>query len=238
MENPNKKESEQPRIAVVIPAYNEEKNIVKIIQKVKPLVDEVVVVDDGSIDQTFFLARRQGVKVLKHIINRGQGAALETGNQCALRLGAEIIVHFDADGQYLAEEIKNLVEPIKNGEAEVVFGSRFLEKKSEIPFLKEKIIIPFGRLVNKIFFKVFLIDPQSGFRALSKKALLNFQISNDGSAHCSEIIYKVFKYNLKIKEVAVTVIYQNFGQGILSGKGRGTGGLNIIKDLFLAKLMD
>ena len=64
-------------------------------------------VDDGSIDQTFFLAQSQGIKALKHIINRGQGAALETGNQYALLLGAEIIVHFDADGQYLAEEIKN-----------------------------------------------------------------------------------------------------------------------------------
>ena len=169
MENKNIKKSEQQKVVVVIPAYNEEKNIIEIIQKVKPLVDEVVVVDDGSIDQTFFLAQSQGIKALKHIINRGQGAALETGNQYALLLGAEIIVHFDADGQYLAEEIKNLVEPIKNGEAEAVFGSRFLEKKSKIPFLKEKMIIPFGRLINKIFFKVFLIDPQSGFRALSRK---------------------------------------------------------------------
>jgi len=219
------------KVIVVIPAYNEEKTIVELINKVKPLVDEIIVVDDGSKDQTAHLAEKQKVIVLRHLINRGQGAALQTGNQYALKRGGEIIVHFDADGQFLAEEIKDIVQPLKKGEADVVFGSRFLEKKSEIPWLKKQIIIPLAHLVNKLMIGFSLTDPQSGFRALSRKAVEIIQIENDGMAHCSEILYKVFKNNFKIKEVPITVIYHNFGQ-------RFGGGIKIIKDLFLAKLMD
>ncbi len=223
---------------IVIPAYNEEKNIGEVIKKVKPLVEEVIIVDDGSSDQTVRVAQEQGVIVLKHLINRGQGAALETGNQYALKQKADIVVHFDADGQFSAEEIKDVIKPIKRGEAEVVFGSRFLGKKSEIPWFKEKIIIPLAGLVNKFLLNVYLSDPQSGFRALSKKAVEKIRIENDGMAHCSEILYKVFKNNFKVKEVPITVIYRGFGQGILSGRGRGSGGLKVIRDLLLAKLMD
>jgi len=219
------------KIIVVIPAHNEEKTIVEVINKVKPLVDEIVIVDDGSNDQTYQLAEQQGVTVLKHLINRGQGAALQTGNQYALKKGGEIIVHFDADGQFLAEEIREIVQPLKQGEAEVVFGSRFLEKKSEIPWFKKQIIIPLARLANKLIIGFSLTDPQSGFRALSRKATEIIQIENDGMAHCSEILYKVFKNNFKIKEVPITVIYHDFGQ-------RFGGGIKIIKDLLLAKLMD
>jgi len=219
------------KIFVIIPAYNEEKNIVKVLKSVKPLVNRVIVVDDGSSDKTAQLAEQQGVTVLRHLINRGQGAALQTGNQYALKKGGEIIVHFDADGQFLAEEIKDIVQPLEQGEADVVFGSRFLEKKSEIPWFKEKIILPIGKIVNKLMIGVSLTDPQSGFRALSRRAVQNFNIENDGMAHCSEILYKVFKNNFKIKEVPITVIYHNFGQ-------RFSGGIKIIKDLFLAKLMD
>lgn len=223
---------------IVIPAYNEEKKINEVIKKVKPLVEEVIIVDDGSSDQTVRVAQEQGVIVLKHLINRGQGAALETGNQYALKQKADIVVHFDADGQFSAEEIKDIIRPIERGEAEVVFGSRFLGKKSEIPWFKEKIIIPLAGLVNKLLLNVSLSDPQSGFRALSKKAVEKIRIENDGMAHCSEILYKVFKNNFKVKEVPITVIYRGFGQGILSGRGRGSGGLKVIRDLLLAKLMD
>ncbi|MDD5626185.1 MAG: glycosyltransferase family 2 protein [Patescibacteria group bacterium] len=225
------------KIVVVIPAYNEEKNIEKVINEVKPLVNELVIVDDGSSDKTFELAKKQGVTVLRHLINRGQGAALQTGDEYALNNQADIVVHFDADGQFLSSEIKEIILPIQNGEADAVFGSRFLGKKSEIPWFKEKIIIPLAGLVNKILINISLTDPQNGFRALSRKALEKITIENDGMAHCSEILYKVSKNKLTIKEVPITVIYHDFGQGIFRGNGRGTGGLRIIKDLFLARLM-
>ncbi len=222
---------EHKKIMAVIPAYNEEKNIIDVIDRVKPVVDEIVIVDDGSKDKTFDLVQKQGVTVLRHLINRGQGAALETGDQYAREQGADIVVHFDADGQFLAEEIKDIIEPIEKEEADVVFGSRFLGKKSEIPIIKEKIIIPLAALANKILINVSLTDPQSGFRALSKKALEKIRIENEGMAHNSEIQYKVFKNNLKVKEIPIKVIYRHFGQPF-------HGGFKIIKDLLLFRLME
>jgi len=219
------------KIFCIIPAFNEAKTIAEVINKVKPLVDKVVVVDDGSIDNTYKLARAQGITVLRHIINRGQGAALQTGNEYAINNQADIIIHFDADGQFLAEEIIDIISPIQSGEAEVVFGSRFLEKKSKIPWRKKHIIIPLAHLVNKIFFSVTLSDPQSGFRALSRRAAKKIIISQDRMAHCSEIIYRVHEHNLKIKEVPITILYHNFGQ-------RFSEGLKIIKDLFFSQLIN
>jgi len=215
----------------VIPAYNEEGTIIEVINRVKPLVSEIVVVDDGSSDKTRELAEKQNITVLFHFINRGQGAALATGNQYALRAGADIIVHFDADGQFLAEEIKDIISPIIKGEADIVFGSRFLGKKSNMPPFKKYVIIPLAHLVNKIFTGSNLTDPQNGFRALSRKAASQIKIEQDGMAHNTEIISKAFASGLKIKEVPVTVIYHNFGQ-------RFSGGLKIIKDLILARLIN
>ncbi len=230
-EDKNIKEKGNKKVFVVIPAYNERKTIVEVIKGVKPLVDEIIVVDDGSTDDTSRLAEEQGVTVLRHFINRGQGAALQTGDQYALDKGADIIVHFDADGQFLAKEIGDIVEPIKSGEAEAVFGSRFLGRKSDIPWLKEKIILPLAKIVNKIFIGKSLTDSQSGFRALSKKAARRIEIENDKMAHNTEIQGKIFKNNFKIKEVPINVIYHKFGQ-------RFKGGIRIVKELLLAKLMD
>ncbi len=215
----------------IIPAYNEEKTIKEVLEKIKPLVSEIVVVDDGSTDNTFKLAKDQGVTVLKHIINRGQGAALQTGNQYALINRADIVVHFDADGQFMGEEIKDIIKPIAQGKADVVFGSRFLSKKSYIPYFKKYIILPLARLVNKLFLGVNLTDPQAGFRAMSAKAIKKITIEHNSMAHCSEIMYKTIKFNLKYQEVPITVIYKNFGQ-------RFGGGIKILKDLLLARLLN
>jgi len=219
------------KVFCVIPAYNEANSIAKVIDSVKPEVDEVVVVDDGSKDATKKIASQKGVTVLSHLINRGQGAALATGNEYALKNGADIIVHFDADGQFLAEEIKDAIAPIISGEAEIVFGSRFLGKKSNMPWLKKNLLIPLAHLVNKIFVGATLSDPQNGFRAMSRIAAEKIKIEQAGMAHNTEIIHKAFSLGLKIKEIPVTVIYNNFGQ-------RFSGGLKIIKDLFIARLIN
>ncbi len=215
----------------IIPAYNEEKTIVEVINSVKPLVDQVVVVDDGSGDKTFELAKAQDVAVLHHIINRGQGAALKTGTEYALKHSADIIVHFDADGQFLANDIKSVVKPIKKGEAEVVFGSRFLSKESNVPFSKKYLIMPLAKLINKIFSGIKLTDPQSGFRAISAYAARQINWQQDRMAHCSEILFAVSRADLKIKEVPITVIYHNFGQKFADG-------FRILKDLFMARLIN
>ncbi|MBI4779060.1 glycosyltransferase family 2 protein [Candidatus Falkowbacteria bacterium] len=217
----------------IIPAFNEEKNIITVVSQVKPLVDEVVVVDDCSSDRTADLAERTGVVLLRHIINRGQGAALRTGTEYCLKNGAEIIVHFDADGQFLSQDIKKVAEPIKAGAAEVVFGSRFLNSGHSLamPPFKKYFIMPLARAVNKIFFNVNLTDPQSGFRAMSREAARKISWQQDRMAHCSEIMFAVKKNNFKVKEAPITVVYHNFGQNFF-------GGLKILKDLFIATLIN
>ena len=134
------------KISCVIPAWNEAKNISAVVSKVRPWVSETIVVDDCSDDETSQLARTAGATVLRHPINRCQGAALQTGDEYALENGADIIVHFDGDDQFLAEEIRDMTAPITSGQADIVFGSRFLGKPTNLPALKRHLIIPAARL--------------------------------------------------------------------------------------------
>jgi polyprenyl-phospho-N-acetylgalactosaminyl synthase len=214
----------------IIPAFNEERSIKKVINDVRPMVDEIVIVDDASSDQTSDLAEQAKVTVLRHIVNRGQGASLETGDQYALANDADIVVHFDADGQFRSEDIKSMIEPILSGRADIVFGSRFKGLRSDMPWSKEFVIMPLARMFNFVFFRSDLTDPQSGFRALNRKALERIRIGQDKMAHCSEIISKAFRYGLKIEEVPIKVIYNEFGL-------RFSGGFRIIKDFFINLLI-
>ena len=212
------------KISCVIPAYNEAKKINQVILKVLPLVDELIVIDDCSRDNTYELIKLTKAIALRHPINRGQGAALQTGDEYALAHGADIVVHFDADDQFKAEEIPSLIAPIIAGQADAVFGSRFLGS-ANFPFTKRVIIMPLARLINR-FFGIKMSDPQSGFRAMNKETLNQIKIENRGMAHCSEILYKVVKTKAKIIEVPITVTYHEFGQSF-------GGGFKIIKDLLI-----
>ncbi len=224
------------RVFVVIPAFNEEQSIGSVLAELKNLPYEVVVINDASSDQTAKIVEQFPVVLLSHRLNRGQGAALQTGNDYALKMGADIIVHFDADGQFLVKEISEIIAPLLTQQYDIVFGSRFLDKKSELPWLKDKLIFPIARLINRLFLGIKLTDPQSGFRAMTKETAAKIIIEHDGAAHCSEIAAKAHKLKLRIKEVPMTVKYFSFGQSLLAGKGRGQGGLQIIKDLLFNKL--
>ncbi|MCU0679919.1 MAG: glycosyltransferase family 2 protein [Planctomycetes bacterium] len=218
------------KIICVIPAWNEAKTISLVVKKVLPFVQEVVVVDDGSKDETSQLAKQAGATVLRHLINQGQGAALQTGNEYALTQKADVIIHFDADNQFNAEEIPIVIKPIIEQKADMVFGSRFLEKKSKLPFIKEHLLMPLARLVNKLLFGIRLSDPQNGFRAYSRLAAQKIIIKQREFAHCTEIIHLAFASKLRISEVPITVTYHRFGQNF-------SGGLRIIKDLILGKII-
>jgi glycosyltransferase involved in cell wall biosynthesis len=222
------------KVFIIIPAYNEEKRIAQVLQELSVLPYEVVVIDDCSADKTTDIVRGFKVTLLRHKLNRGQGAALQTGNQYAVEQGADILVHFDGDGQFLVSEIADFVKQIENG-YDVVLGSRFLGKKSEVPKIKNNIIFPIARVVN-LFFGIRLTDPQSGFRAFSRKAAQFLQIENDGGAHCSEIASKAFKNKLKIKEIPIFVQYHRFGQSFLSSRGRKQSALQIVFDLLFSKI--
>lgn len=222
------------KIICVVPSFNEEKNIVRVIRGVLERVDVVVVVDDASSDNTISALRlasfNERLIVVRHAFNRGQGASLQTGNEVALKLGADVIVHFDADGQFVVSEIDDLVGVIKSGECDIAIGSRFLGKESNIPFMKEYVILPLGRVVNRVSFgKNSLTDPQSGFRAMLASVAEKIDIEQNRMAHCSEILAKVIKGGFRVKEVPITVIYNEFGQNFL-------GGLSIVKDMVVSRL--
>jgi glycosyltransferase involved in cell wall biosynthesis len=172
---------------IVIAAYNEENNIRSVIVGLK---DEgyknIIVVDDGSKDKTNEISKTEGVIALKHMINCGQGAALQTGMSYALLDGADYIVHFDADGQHNPKEIKYMLEPIMNKEVDATLGSRFI-KKQKIPFSR-KIMLKGGILAILLFYGVKLSDAHNGFRAFSREGAKKIAIKSDRMEHASKII--------------------------------------------------
>lgn len=195
------------KTVAVIPAFNEEKNIERVIREIKPHVSEAIVIDDGSSDETAELANRAGAYVLRHRINRGQGAALATGMEFALqKLNADIVVHYDADGQHEAKEIDELVKPIILGQADVALGSRFLDKKSNVPFFR-KLVLKAGIIFTRITSGLKVTDTHNGFRALSAKAAEAIDITQDRMAHASEILDEIARHKLRYVEVPVTVRY-------------------------------
>jgi glycosyltransferase involved in cell wall biosynthesis len=137
-------------LIAIVPAYNEEKTIGSVVRSLFGLVDKVVVIDDGSKDKTSVEANLAGATVLKHKINRGQGAALQTGQTYTLLEGADYVLHFDADGQFDPQDIKPALNALQASQADILFGSRFLGKKSNIPFFKKSFLFPLGRIVNKV----------------------------------------------------------------------------------------
>jgi len=220
------------KIFVIIPAFNEGKEIIKVIKGLKKEgYSNIVIVDDNSKDNTYNKVKKEKVHLLKHNINRGQGAALKTGIDYSLHNHADIIVTFDADGQHNPKEIKKLVDPIIKGKVDVVLGSRFLGK-SKVPFMK-KITLKGGVLFTWLFSGIKLTDTHNGFRALSKRAAEQIEIKQDRMEHASEIIDEIAKKNIKYKEVPVTIVYTDYSQS----KGQSVlNSINIAAKLILRKL--
>ncbi len=219
-------------IFVVVPAYNEAKNIGRVVRGLfEQGWNNVLVVDDGSGDDTAAIATAAGAVVLRHAVNLGQGAALQTGTEYALRAGADIVVHFDGDGQFNPADIKPAVELLRGKNLDAVFGSRFLDKRSRLPFFKRRAILPAARLVNFLFTGVWLSDAHNGFRVLSRRAAAGLDIRRNGMAHNSEIVGRIKKCGLRFAEHPVEVRYFEYGQGI-------GGGLKIVGDLILEKFLN
>jgi len=206
------------KVFVVVPAYHEAEAIGKVVDSLCEYTEHIVVVDDGSSDATEERAREHGVCVLKHVVNRGQGAALQTGNAYALMQGADVIVHFDADGQHQAKDIPVMIAPLLSGEADVVLGSRFLSGSvTHIPFTKRLFLLPLARFVNFVFTGLYLTDGHNGWRAMSRRAAELLTIEQDRMAHNTEISSLIRKHHMRHKEVPVDIVYHEYGQGFFDG---------------------
>ncbi|PIN80533.1 hypothetical protein COV16_00755 [Candidatus Woesearchaeota archaeon CG10_big_fil_rev_8_21_14_0_10_34_8] len=203
-------EGKKDNIWVVIAAYNEEKKISKVIDSLKKHnYKNIVVIDDGSKDNTKKSAKNSGAIVLQHVVNRGQGAALKTGIEYALQNGADYIITFDADGQHQSEEISKLIEPIKKGECEAALGSRFLNNKSNVSWHR-KVMLKGGAFIIWLFYGIKLTDSHNGFRAFTREAASKLDLKSDRMEHASEILGQIAKHNIKYKEIPVTITYTDY----------------------------
>jgi glycosyltransferase involved in cell wall biosynthesis len=219
-------------ICIVIPAYNEAEVISDVIRACRTKYASVVVVDDCSTDTTGDRAFEAGATVIRHPLNLGQGAALQTGIQFALESGAELIVTFDADGQHRIEDVDVLLRHLDAERAEVALGSRFLGTTENMPWLRRKALklaVGFTRLTTGLK----LTDVHNGLRVLTRGAAARIRISQDRMAHASELLSQIRQLNIKIVEAPVTILYTEYSLK----KGQSlSNAANILADLFVARL--
>jgi glycosyltransferase involved in cell wall biosynthesis len=194
-----------PTVAL-IPAFNEERFIGSLVLTVQSYVDHVVVVDDGSSDRTVEIARKAGATVVQHKVNQGKAAAVNTGFTYVRRLRPAVLVMLDGDGQHCADDIPQMLLPVRNGDADVVVGSRFMSIKSDIPAYRK--VGQHGlTLVTNLASGVSISDSQSGFRAFSARALEQLSFSQGGFSIESEMQFLVREHRLRVLEVPIKVIY-------------------------------
>ena len=196
------------KVSIGIPAYNEEKNIAAIIIKLRKIVDTVIVCNDGSNDSTAEIAENLGAIVINHEKNLGYGSAIKSIFKKSKEIGSDILVTFDADGQHRIEDIKKVIEPIQNGDVDLVIGSRFLDNtKGKIPEYRKIGINIITKITNSTL-KKKITDSQSGFRAYSKNLISKLNISDIGMGISTEILIKASSLNFKIAEVPIIIQYE------------------------------
>jgi glycosyltransferase involved in cell wall biosynthesis len=214
---------EPSRSWVVIPAYNEEGAIGEVVSEVVKAGGHVVVVDDGSKDGTAARAKSAGVTVLRHATNLGQGAALQTGIDYAVKQGAQAVVTFDADGQHQAEDIHKLLEALED--ADVALGSRHLGSVEGASRARKKLLAIATRVSNMMS-GLSLTDAHCGMRAIRVSALPGLRIQQDRMAHASELLRKIRTSRLRVTEVPIRVKYTPYSMK------KGQGGFQAVRILF------
>ena len=224
---------QQPNTIATIPCFNEELFIGSVVLKAKEYVDQVIVIDDGSIDNTALVAEKAGATVIKHSSNRGKGAAVSTAFQHTRGIECRVLVLLDGDGQHEPAHIPALVRPVLDGDADMVVGSRFLDIKNSIPGYR----IWGHRLLTfltNLGSRVKLTDSQSGFRAFSPKAIEALSLAEEGLSVESEMQFLANEADLRVTEVPVSIVYH--GAAKRSPVAHGVGVLNSITGLISRRI--
>jgi glycosyltransferase involved in cell wall biosynthesis len=217
---------------IVVPAYNEFTTVGEVVRRLRELYANIVVVDDCSSDRTVQRAQAAGAHVLRHPINLGQGASLQTGITFALQHGASHIVTFDADLQHRAEDIPRLLDALAAAGADFVLGSRFLGSALNLSLLR-KLVLKAAVIFTRITTGMKLTDAHNGIRAMTRRGAYGLQIHQNRMAHASEILQQIANSRLPYVEVPVTIEYTDYSKA----KGqRLTNSVNIVLELLTGAL--
>ena len=195
------------KITVGLPAYNEEKNIAKIIVQLKKVADQIIVCDDGSTDSTSIIAESLGAVIIKHPKNLGYGSAIRSIFLKSREINSEVLVTIDADGQHKIEDVEKVVKPVVDGQADISIGSRFLDKHDNAPKYRKLGINIITKVTNSSLSEK-ITDSQSGFRAYNNKVLQALTPSDSGMGISTEILIKSSNLGFKIAEVPTEIQYE------------------------------
>ena len=215
---------------VIIPLYNEEKVIGDVVGQVRSAFEQVVCVDDGSTDHSADVAAKAGARVVRHPLNLGQGAALQTGFEYALSDPTmKYVLTFDADGQHQIADAVGMVERLRAGEADVVFGSRFLDERSK-PTFGKKMVLRVAVGYTNMTTHTRLTDAHNGLRAIGRPVLEQIKITQNRMAHASELVAQIGASKASYVEHPVHILYSDYSKA----KGQSLwNSINILADLIL-----
>ena len=220
------------RVWVVIAAYNEASVIARVVADVRRRGFSTVLVDDASTDATAEVAERAGAVMVRHPVNLGQGAALQTGIEFALYKGSDVIVTFDGDGQHRAADIAGLVDALEQHGVDYVLGSRFLGGAVNLPTAR-RLLLKAATRFTRIISGLSLTDTHNGLRAMTRRGASAIRLRHNRMAHASEILSQIAASGLKYVEVPVTIEYSAYSLA----KGQKLGdALSILVDLSARRL--
>jgi glycosyltransferase involved in cell wall biosynthesis len=223
------------KLSVIVPVFDERNTVVEIIRRMRqvelPLELEIVVVDDGSTDGTGEIARRAGAHLVRHPINLGQGAAIQTGIEYARKQpGAQIFATFDADGQHRVKDLAAMVDRLLAGDVDVVIGTRFGTRQVARPPLVKRVVLQTAARLSRRGRRLGLTDTNNGLRVFNKKVADGLDITMSGMSHANEFVMLIDENHWRVAEEPVEVLYTEYsrskGQPLLNG-------VNIIFDGFL-----
>jgi glycosyltransferase involved in cell wall biosynthesis len=222
------------KIFVVVPCYNESAVVAETVSALLDHGYNVVVVDDGSINDCRNYLVHMPVYYLRHALNLGQGAAIQTGIDFALRKGADFLVTFDADGQHDVKDIRLMLDYLQQNELDFVFGSRFLEGAATNVSPLRRILLHVSRFTNFFISGVLLSDSNNGLRVFTAAAAKKIRIRENRRTHSSDIIYQVKKSGTRFGEFPVNVGYSEYSRK----KGiQNTEGITIFMKMLLYKFL-
>jgi glycosyltransferase involved in cell wall biosynthesis len=226
--------SGQPRTSIwlIIPAYNEAAVIGRVVADLVRLGHTIVVVDDGSTEETGRKASAAGAIVVTHPINLGQGAALQTGIQFALRQGADTIVTFDADGQHRTADIDSLIDALTTNNADFALGSRFLGGTVAMP-ISRRLLLMTATWFTRLTSGLNVSDTHNGLRAMTRRGASRIKLRQNRMAHASELLNEIARSGLRYVEVPVTIEYSRYS---LAKGQRLVDSLRILMDLSAQRL--